>query len=280
MATDIGHLEKIHYAMQRARIQEDAYLDQGLVTLQVLTQVAPMIGILGTLFQMISAFNASCFGPPPGLILHQAMIPLGVGVAIGALCYLGHRFLSRLAQDLQVSGERTAHELVHLLAEIDGTNPEDLPKPLPFLKLNPKRQLLPPKRNQIMRLQLCHIGVLLLPFAISLMWVRPFTWDPPSLATPSFSADVLSSIPALHRRASVWIHENGRLQVSLGDGDVTLHTLESFAMITQPEDTVEPDSWLIYAEPQTSYSLVEDVLESLRHTPTQRVYFMGELRRD
>jgi len=97
--------------------QETTVLERHLVWLQTVAQVAPLLGLLGTVLGMIKAFIAistSGLGDPLALSegISQAMITTAVGLAIGIPALVAYNFLTARSESLITRIEAHASRLV------------------------------------------------------------------------------------------------------------------------------------------------------------------------
>jgi len=97
--------------------QETTVLERHLVWLQTVAQVAPLLGLLGTVLGMIKAFIAistSGLGDPLALSegISQAMLTTAVGLAIGIPSLVAYNFLVARSESLITRIEAQASRLV------------------------------------------------------------------------------------------------------------------------------------------------------------------------
>lgn len=97
--------------------EETTVLERHLVWLQTVAQVAPLLGLLGTVLGMIKAFIAistSGLGDPLALSegISQAMITTAVGLAIGIPALVAYNFLTARSESLIIRIEAHASRLV------------------------------------------------------------------------------------------------------------------------------------------------------------------------
>lgn len=97
--------------------EETTVLERHLVWLQTVAQVAPLLGLLGTVLGMIKAFIAistSGLGDPLALSegISQAMITTAVGLAIGIPALVAYNFLTARSESLVTRIEAHASRLV------------------------------------------------------------------------------------------------------------------------------------------------------------------------
>ena len=119
MHRGIDHVEK---AIDNAGAVEMAFLERGMVWLSTVANLAPMIGFLGTVSGMISAFQAieRAGDVEPSMVaggISEALITTASGLIVGIIIQFLHNFfasrIDRIIADMQ---EHTAG-FVDLLAE-------------------------------------------------------------------------------------------------------------------------------------------------------------------
>lgn len=98
-------------------------LEKGLSTLATISGVAPMLGFLGTVTGMISAFftlSVSGNNIDPGQLaggIYEAMITTAVGLAVGIISYVSYNWLVSMVQKVVFKMEATSVEFIDLLQE-------------------------------------------------------------------------------------------------------------------------------------------------------------------
>ena len=116
----IDHVEK---AIDNAGAVEMAFLERGMVWLSTVANLAPMIGFLGTVSGMISAFQAikQAGDVDPAMVaggISEALITTASGLIVGIIIQFLHNFfasrIDRIIADMQ---EHTAG-FVDVLADI------------------------------------------------------------------------------------------------------------------------------------------------------------------
>ena len=119
MHRGIDHVEK---AIDNAGAVEMAFLERGMVWLSTVANLAPMIGFLGTVSGMISAFQAieKAGDVEPSMVaggISEALITTASGLIVGIIIQFLHNFfasrIDRIIADMQ---EHTAG-FIDLLAE-------------------------------------------------------------------------------------------------------------------------------------------------------------------
>jgi biopolymer transport protein ExbB len=133
---DVGSMEK---AMEEAAVEETNEGMKPLNNLSVVAQVAPMLGLLGTVTGMIGAFNKiglGAMGDPEKLAndIGEAMITTAFGlmVAIPAMFvyfYLKGRYLSNVSKLSRVIGDLVHHLVVSSRRAEGGAAPQPAAAP-------------------------------------------------------------------------------------------------------------------------------------------------------
>ena len=158
-------LEEARYAMQRAASAENAFLDQGLVLLPLLSRLGPLVGALGSVLLLRDALDLADVAARTAAVA-EAMWPFAGGVVVAGLSFLAHRRLAPMAAELQRGNDRIADELMGLLADLEGVpSARRTDTGLGRLRAVWYRRL-KPAYGRLMRLQFCHINCLLLPFLL------------------------------------------------------------------------------------------------------------------
>lgn len=108
--------------------QETAVLERHLVWLQTIAQVAPLLGLLGTVLGMIKVFasiSIAGLGDPQALSegISEAMITTAVGLAIGIPTLVAYNYLTSKSEGLITEIEAYASRLVSRLREEAAENP-------------------------------------------------------------------------------------------------------------------------------------------------------------
>ena len=116
-------LQDIQTAVENTGSVEVARLEKGLPMLATIAGGAPMIGFLGTVTGMISAFfNMSVAGNNIDITLlsggiYEAMVTTVGGLFVGIIAYFGYNFLTAQISNLVFKMERATIEFVDMLHE-------------------------------------------------------------------------------------------------------------------------------------------------------------------
>lgn len=113
--------DKLRYVVQEAAIVEIPALERRLGALAAIGQVAPLVGLLGTLFGMITTFHAFMqgaeFATATALAngLWQALTVTAASLMLAIPVHLGHHFLSGRVRALTRDMEWAANEIMEYL---------------------------------------------------------------------------------------------------------------------------------------------------------------------
>jgi len=120
---------KMRSSIQSAALVQIPILERRVATIGVAAKVAPLIGLLGTIFGMLKGFmvmqsqggyaNASMFSE----YIFQAIITTAFGLALAIVAYLAHHFLygriRAIVHDMEWAGNEIMQFLLHDLPEED-----------------------------------------------------------------------------------------------------------------------------------------------------------------
>lgn len=109
-------VEAAQGAMNAALLQEDARAYAGLSTLGTCAQVAPLLGLLGTVFGMVNSFLvfSRTTAPTPTQLaqgISEALINTAAGLIVAIIAYLARNALKAKADRVMVQAERVREEL-------------------------------------------------------------------------------------------------------------------------------------------------------------------------
>ena len=112
----------VEAAFEEATIQEEQALSRGLRPLATIAQVAPMLGLLGTVTGMIISFGQiSRFGTgDPSIVANgigQALVTTAAGLIVAIPVIMGHAFLSSRVEAILVDIDRRREELMGNIAQ-------------------------------------------------------------------------------------------------------------------------------------------------------------------
>jgi biopolymer transport protein ExbB len=92
--------DAVQAALNQATLLEEERVGRGLSTLATIAQIAPMLGLLGTVFGMIRTFSvfSSIAQPTPTQLaggISEALVTTATGLIVAVLAHLGHSTLAR-----------------------------------------------------------------------------------------------------------------------------------------------------------------------------------------
>lgn len=107
----------VEAAFQEASIQEEQSLTRGLRPLATVAQVAPMLGLLGTVTGMIIAFGqiARLGTGDPSVVAYgvgQALVTTAAGLIVAIPVIMGHAYLASRVERILVDIDRRREELM------------------------------------------------------------------------------------------------------------------------------------------------------------------------
>ncbi len=122
----------VEAAFQEASIQEEQTLTRGLRPLATIAQVAPMLGLLGTVTGMIISFQQMArFGTgDPGVVAYgigQALVTTAAGLIVAIPVIMGHAFLSSRVEAILVDVDRRREEIMGNIVQAVASRREDVP---------------------------------------------------------------------------------------------------------------------------------------------------------
>ena len=124
-------MNEIQSAIENTGNIEVARLEKGLPTLASIAGGAPMIGFLGTVLGMVSAFfNMSTAGNNIDITLlsggiYTAMITTVGGLIVGIVAYFGYNFLTAKVSNLVYKMESSTTEFIDILLHEPGDAKEE-----------------------------------------------------------------------------------------------------------------------------------------------------------
>jgi biopolymer transport protein ExbB len=123
MRVDRG-LEHVEKAIENAGTIEMSFLEKGLVWLATIANIAPMLGFLGTVSGMISAFAAIAEAGDiePSIVasgISEALITTASGLAIAIPIQAFHNFFVSRIDRLIIDMEESANDLIDFLIDME-----------------------------------------------------------------------------------------------------------------------------------------------------------------
>jgi biopolymer transport protein ExbB len=118
--------EAIRESLEDAGLVEVPRLEAKLNLLATVAQIAPLLGLLGTVYGFIAVFYQL---QDAGLYAHigqlskgiwQALISAGAGIAVAIPTHVGYNYLVSRVNAIVLDMERSATEIVNILTEASG----------------------------------------------------------------------------------------------------------------------------------------------------------------
>lgn len=121
---------RLRYAVQEAALIEIPVLERRLGFVAAIAQVAPLVGLLGTVLGMITTFTVFNQGPEyatgraVAAGMWQALIPAAASLMVGIPAHLAYHFLSGRVRALVRDVEWAANEIMRYLLNEYRNSPE------------------------------------------------------------------------------------------------------------------------------------------------------------
>jgi biopolymer transport protein ExbB len=118
--------ERVREAIEEAGLTEVPRLEEKLNLLATIAQLAPLLGLLGTVFgfmRMFSELDAAGLNAHVGLLskgVWQAMICAATGLAVAIPTHAGYNYLVSRVNSIVLDMERAASEIVKIVTESNG----------------------------------------------------------------------------------------------------------------------------------------------------------------
>lgn len=115
--------EGVREALEEAGLLEVPRLEEKLNLLATITQLAPLLGLFGTVLGFINMFRAMQAG---GVFTHagdlsggiwQALICTALGLALAIPCYAGYNYLVHRVNSIVLDMEKSATDILNLVTE-------------------------------------------------------------------------------------------------------------------------------------------------------------------
>ncbi len=123
----------VEAAFQEATLEEEQQLTKGLRPLGTIAQIAPLLGLLGTVTGMIVAFSEISqqgTGNPAALAdgIGQALVTTAAGLIVAIPALIGYNYLSSRVDNILLEIERRREELMGNVVEVVSGRKEDRPR--------------------------------------------------------------------------------------------------------------------------------------------------------
>ena len=118
--------ERVREALEEAGLAEVPRLEQKLNLLATVAQLAPLLGLLGTVLGFIRVFSqlqAAGLYAHVGLLsqgVSQALISAAAGLAVAIPAHAGYNYLVSRVNAIVLDMERAATEIVHIVTDTVG----------------------------------------------------------------------------------------------------------------------------------------------------------------
>jgi biopolymer transport protein ExbB len=118
--------ERVREALEEAGLAEVPQLEHKLNLLATIAQLAPLLGLLGTVLGFIQVFmKLQAAGPYAhfGLLaagIWQALVCAAAGIAVAIPMHAGYNYLVSRVNAIVLDMERAANEIVHIVTENGG----------------------------------------------------------------------------------------------------------------------------------------------------------------
>ena len=125
--------EGVREALEEAGLMEVPRLEEKLNVLATLAQIAPLLGLLGTVLGFLKIFSvlqgAGMYANMEQLAggIWQALISTAAGIAVAIPCYAGYNYLVGRVNSIVLDMEKAASEIVNIVTE---PNRSEAEKPL------------------------------------------------------------------------------------------------------------------------------------------------------
>jgi len=130
----------VEAAFQEASLSEEQRLTKGLRSLSTVAQVAPLLGLLGTVTGMIIAFSEISqqgTGNPAALAdgIGQALVTTAAGLIVAIPTLIGYNYLSNRVDNILIEIDRRREELMGNVVQVvsarkERPRPEEVYEPL------------------------------------------------------------------------------------------------------------------------------------------------------
>lgn len=120
----------VEAAFQEASLGEEQRLSRGLRPLATIAQIAPLLGLLGTVTGMIIAFSEISqqgTGDPAALAdgIGQALVTTAAGLIVAIPILIGHNFLASRVDTILLEIDRRREELMGNVVQVVASRRED-----------------------------------------------------------------------------------------------------------------------------------------------------------
>ena len=113
----------VRESLEEAGLMEVPRLEEKLNVLATLAQIAPLLGLLGTVLGFLQMFNALQMAGSHAHMedlaggVWKALIAMAAGIAVAIPCYAGYNYLVGRVNSIVLDMERAASEIVNIVTE-------------------------------------------------------------------------------------------------------------------------------------------------------------------
>jgi biopolymer transport protein ExbB len=122
---DFGR-DRVREAIEEAGLTEVPRLEEKLNLLATIAQIAPLLGLLGTvtgfihIFEQLEQAGLHAHIGQLSLGIKEALICMAAGLAVSVPCYAGYNYLVSRVNAVVLDMERSATEIVNIVTEPNG----------------------------------------------------------------------------------------------------------------------------------------------------------------
>ncbi len=115
--------EQLKEILRETSLSEIPHLESRLNIIPVIAQIAPLLGLFGTVIGIIELFNIvqhQGFFIHPGLFaekIWKALVSTAVGLGVAIVCYAGHSVLTISLNNIIADMEKAAVEIINILTD-------------------------------------------------------------------------------------------------------------------------------------------------------------------
>ena len=113
----------VRESLEEAGLMEVPRLEEKLNVLATLAQIAPLLGLLGTVLGFLQIFNALQLAGTQANMeqlaggVWKALVAMAAGIAVAIPCYAGYNYLVGRVNSIVLDMERAASEIVNIVTE-------------------------------------------------------------------------------------------------------------------------------------------------------------------
>lgn len=115
--------EGVRESLEEAGLLEVPQLEERLNLLATITQIAPLMGLLGTVLGFITMFDALQEAGPAATVsnmaggIWQALICTAAGLALAIPCYAGYNYLVNRVNSIVLDMEQSATDILNMVTD-------------------------------------------------------------------------------------------------------------------------------------------------------------------